>query len=694
MSAQPSLAGGGRPDVNIPTDLQWPVPTAGRSGSATSHATARRTWQWVRLALVTATAVLVAFILVVVAVLLYSRSALQSGLGDARAAENAMTVSGLETHPHAALTSGRQYLASAHSKFDRADQVLTYLAPVLQHLSWVPRVGDQVAAAPAAARVADRTTEGALALFNGLTPVLSLDRGTPSGSGQSGRLVAALDAGTPMFRSACGSFSEAQGARATIRSSPSSLLGSSLRTFDRLLPRLQGLCQTLGALPMLLGARQPYRYMLAFQNPSQIRATGGFIGSVSLVTLRHGAVQQRFYDTWLRDNLSVPPPQPIGQFDGEPGWLFRDSNWSPDFPTSAALERFFLRLDLHADAPGLVNITPQAVADALRALGPFYSPEYQRTISAGNVTELADYYTHWTQNHGPLHLATAGDSRKQFIPIVATHVLGQLNSLTPADLVRLAESMSDAVAQRDVLINFTDPTLQALVRSAGADGRVNPTTGDYLNVVDSNISYNKINRYVHKDLTYHVYVGSDRWLHSDLTLRFTNVPAPSYVYADSYGPGAGRQGGPADYGGFIRVLVPAGARLSSQDGWTTPTAAGPAYGKVMFSGYLIVRVGQTQVVHLRYVIPPNVFEATHGAAYRLLIQHQPGARLDRVRVSVATDDGNTVSNVQWGPTRDWTQYIPIARRPFAPVPLPREPAAVVAPGHWIEPSTYLGTPKT
>jgi hypothetical protein len=449
----------------------------------------------------------------------------------------------------------------------------------------------------------------------------------------------------------------------------------------------------LALTPELLGYQHPRTYLLAYQNSDELRATGGFIGSTGVVTLSNGSVTQHFQSTGVSDNLSIPPPEPVLLYNREPGWLFRDSNWSPDFPTAAALERFFARLDLHQDVQGVVDITPRAASDVLAATGSFYSPEYHRWITASNVAPLADYYTHRAASYGPYRYRDFDTERKQFIAIVAKHVFSLLQTLPLHRLIRLGSSIASGIAHRDILVNMSAPREQALLRSAGASGEINSTTSDYLYVVDTNLSYNKINPYVHLRYTYRTHIRADGWLQSTLTLHFLNAPAPPVVANYGYGPGAGTRGGPDDYADFVRVYVPAGAALIDQSGWTQRWLPGPAYGKTMFCGYLIVRRGQTRTVRLEYVVPPNVLTWSQGHTYRLFIQHQPGSHPEGFDVSLAWGNGRTSSWTIKHPTVDWKKTVDIGSRSIHPVPLPKEPPVVVAPGHWIEPHAYLSSPK-
>jgi hypothetical protein len=248
------------------------------------------------------------------------------------------------------------------------------------------------------------------------------------------------------------------------------------------------------------------------------------------------------------------------------------------------------------------------------------------------------------------------------------------------------------VAHRDILLNFEDPSEQALVRSVGASGEMSQTTSDFLYVVDTNLSYNKINPYVHLRTYYAVRIRRDRWLDARLTLHLVNVPAPPRVAHYGMGPGGGTLGGPDDYATFLRIYVPAGAELLSRSGWTQPWSPGPAYGKTMFCGYLIVRPGATRTIHLHYIVPPNVFLWSRGISYRLLVPHQPGSHPDQLTVSVTPDEAHSSTWTVRHPVLDWARSLAIPGLPFQPIPLPKPLLAVVAPNHWIEPYAYLGVP--
>lgn len=624
-----------------------------------------------------------------VALLLLARMAIDSGLNEMHHAEAEVRTSALKQSPRLALGSTLIYVSRAHDDFGRAHAELAPLAPILQRLRWLPRIGEELAASPDASRLGEQATAGTMPLLRGLQPAAALF-GNGSGHRPSiAVLLARVAAGHSNFDRSCSSLRDAQQTRRSLQGFSSDAVTSRLHTFDRQLPRLLGLCRGLALLPELLGYRHPATYLVAYQDPAFLRPTGGFIGSVGLITVRDGKVEQRFLGTGINDNLSVPPPEPVALYNREPAWLLRDANWSPDFPTSADLERYFFKLDLGWQAPGLIDLTPQAAADIASATGPIYVPEYRRWVNGGNIVGLADYYVHYAAGNRPdLRSDTA---RKQFLPIVARHLFARLESLSADQLVRLVDNLSNAIDHRDILMNSTRPAEQALVRLIGADGEVNRSTSDYLYVVDTNLSYNRINPLVHLQTSYRVQILPTRWLQADLTLRFRDS-ARGPAASDWYGPGAGKLGGPNDYADFVRVYVPAGGALVGQSGWTQPWTPGLAYGKMMFCGYVIVRSGETRTLHLRYVVPPNVFAWSGGNRYRLVVQHQPGSGVDRLTVAVS-HDGRTSSWVVAHPADDWSRTVAVQSRPFQSIPLPRAPESKVAPGHWVEPHAFLAGPR-
>jgi hypothetical protein len=108
----------------------------------------------------------------------------------------------------------------------------------------------------------------------------------------------------------------------------------------------------------LFGKEKETVYLVLFQNNSILRATGGLIESFGLATFSNGKLESfEIYDTSFIDrNLQgiVEPPMAIKEHLNETRWYLRDSNWSSDFPTSAAKAEWFLDKGMGRAVDGVI----------------------------------------------------------------------------------------------------------------------------------------------------------------------------------------------------------------------------------------------------------------------------------------------------------------------------------------------------
>ena len=98
--------------------------------------------------------------------------------------------------------------------------------------------------------------------------------------------------------------------------------------------------------PWLIGQDQKRTYLVLLQNNNELRPTGGFIGSFAFLTFDKGKfVDFEVQDVYWADGQlkgHVEPPSELKKYLGEANWYLRDSNWDPDFPTSAVKAQWFL----------------------------------------------------------------------------------------------------------------------------------------------------------------------------------------------------------------------------------------------------------------------------------------------------------------------------------------------------------------
>ena len=151
-------------------------------------------------------------------------------------------------------------------------------------------------------------------------------------------------------------------------------------------------CRILaGNIPSLLGQDQGKTYMVLFENNMELRPTGGFIGSFGLVSFDGGRLTDlAVNDVYSADgqlNGHVEPPAPIKNYLGEANWWLRDSNWDPDFPTSAKRAEWFLDKEIGKKVDGAVAVDLSPIREILKITGPIFLSDYNLNISSDNLYE-------------------------------------------------------------------------------------------------------------------------------------------------------------------------------------------------------------------------------------------------------------------------------------------------------------------
>lgn len=162
--------------------------------------------------------------------------------------------------------------------------------------------------------------------------------------------------------------------------------------FAEAAPAVDAVGNSAKLLPGMLGADGPRRYLLVAQNPAELRATGGLIGSVALITADHGALSLTAQQAgtsigpWTTPVAPIPDG-PTGLFGQLIGTYLQDVNLTPDFPLSASTASRMWTLTNGGTVDGVVTMDPVVLAAVLRATGPVGLPGGEQ-ITADNAVSL------------------------------------------------------------------------------------------------------------------------------------------------------------------------------------------------------------------------------------------------------------------------------------------------------------------
>lgn len=258
--------------------------------------------------------------------------------------------------------------------------------------------------------------------------------------------------------------------------------------------------------PTLLGSGKagPQTYLILMQNEDELRPTGGYLTAVGSAVVKDGKLlSMNIESSELVDDLSKPYPIPPWQFEKFMNldmFLFRDSNWFTDFPTTVSWAEYFYSYSRAASADGVMTIDTHVIMRLLETLGPVRVEGVSTPITSENVME----YLRSGEQAPPAGVSGKWD-RKQFLGKLAEPLLQKLLNARGETWTRLAPVMIELLDEKHILLQFDNAEITNLLEHHDWDGAVRiPEDGDFLMAVEANMGYNKSNAVMQTALDYHV----------------------------------------------------------------------------------------------------------------------------------------------------------------------------------------------
>ncbi|MEI6597263.1 MAG: DUF4012 domain-containing protein, partial [bacterium] len=259
------------------------------------------------------------------------------------------------------------------------------------------------------------------------------------------------------------------------------------------------------------------RYLLVFQNNSELRASGGFIGSFALIDFSKGEIKNievpggGSYDTDAGFLKQIKAPEPLSLVRAD--WHFWDANWWPDWPTSAKKLAWFYENSDGSTVDGVISFTPEVIEKLLAIIGPIdLKDKYGLVIDADNfwleTQKLAEQKPDVTREPKKIN----GDLMNKIIEELPKR-------LTKDNLGPLFSAIEESLAGKNILFYFTDKDLEAKADELGWSGRIKNTDGDYLNVINTNIAGGKSDRKIKQEIIHKTEVQPDGSIIDNLTIK-------------------------------------------------------------------------------------------------------------------------------------------------------------------------------
>lgn len=123
-------------------------------------------------------------------------------------------------------------------------------------------------------------------------------------------------------------------------------------------------------IPQIFGEEKTVTYAVVLQNDRIVRATGGKIEGVAIVTINRGAIENiEIIETANNQNSisgEVSPPYAISRYLKKDNWTLTDSNWDYSYPISAEKIIWFIDKEFDRKVDGVVSISKSSVEDMIK----------------------------------------------------------------------------------------------------------------------------------------------------------------------------------------------------------------------------------------------------------------------------------------------------------------------------------------
>jgi hypothetical protein len=393
----------------------------------------------------------------------------------------------------------------------------------------------------------------------------------------------------------------------------------------------------------LLGGNGPRKYLFLFQNNNELRPTGGFIGTYALLDMNHGVVREFFVDGifnpdgQLKEN--IVPPAPLQKISA--GWSLHDSNWFPDFPTSAEKAIFFYEKTGGPTVDGVITLTPAVMERLLAITGPIELPKYGLTVTPENfIPVIQEQVEEKYDKEENKPKAVLADLSEELFDRV-------FSERDERKLFAMGNAFVSSLNQKDMLLYARNEEAEKIIEGAGWSGEMLASPSDYLSVVHANINGYKTDGVIDESIEHTSEIAGDGSVVDTVRITRTHKGGDTpYEWWNKVN---------ADY---LRVYVPEGSELLSASGMTwefpeppldyerlgfrrdetvqaiegsetvdekTGTRIGRESGKTVFGNWVYVSPGESVTVEYRYKLPFSVRpEGGKEASFSVLYQKQAG----------------------------------------------------------------------
>lgn len=373
-------------------------------------------------------------------------------------------------------------------------------------------------------------------------------------------------------------------------------------------------------IPSIAGYPEEKTYLFLLQNNTELRPTGGFIGTYGILKVENGDITQFATDnTYNLDKpaeawLSEEPPWPLTRYNAVFEWFFRDSNWSPDFPTAAEKAEWFYHKERgpEKDIDGIIAVTPTFIQSLLTLTGEISVNGL--TFTEENLIETLQYQV----EQGFLRQGLEESERKEIIGVLSKKILDTVLDLPKNRWPDLWEVFSKDVTEKQIFIYSKDSYVQNFILKENWGGAIRNVEHDSLAIIDANLASLKTDPAVERSINYLIRRDRNNTI-ADLVITYSNVGSITWKTTR--------------YRTYVRIYVPEGSTLLTSSGSMVDCKLSEEgsvdvtneLDKTVFGTFICIEPDEEKTLSFKYKLPNTIGEQIANGSYSLLVQKQGGA---------------------------------------------------------------------
>lgn len=372
--------------------------------------------------------------------------------------------------------------------------------------------------------------------------------------------------------------------------------------------------------------------LIVFQDNSELRAGGGYISSVWLLTFDNGFLSdQQFLDTDQIDGSNFGQkvaPEEVKEVLGEEQLYFRDSNWAADFAKANQEIIWYVEQGMAREIDLTIALNYKSTKALLAEFGPIQ-------LNNGEQINQENFYG---QLESSLAEATPKDAGLSYASQIHKKLMDKILELQDVDRVaRFFSIIGQSLIDKESMMQSKDPDLQQAFKSNVWSGEMLKSICpdnfsqdscflDEFYQVESNVGINKVNHYLSQEIEHNLGIGKDFIRHKQI-INFNNQARSNIWPLGSYH-------------NYIRFYLPQDANLEklSLDGREVDQEQIRQYiegDRLVIGLRFEVPVLSRRKLELTYVIKNNM---KLPFSYVFLDQKQPGIEEKRSKYNIVFDD--------------------------------------------------------